>query len=212
MGYTFTDLAGLRVPDENAADDVPADLSYLADQLDTAVVLQAVSTAERDSKYYDAPSGVICVVRAAPPDGTISGVYIKTANEGTATWGTLWQPPASLTFAAIQLADPYTTRGTPTYDPGVYRENGGVFATLTGAFVRIDGAQITSGSVIGYLPSGYLPLKSAEDHPVAVTSSAANTTSSPKISFTSDGTITYFGTPVNWCGLEQIRYFLAPTS
>lgn len=210
MGYTFTDLAGLRVPDENAADDVPADLSYLADQLDTALILTAVSTAERDSKFYDAPSGVICVVRAA--DTTITGVYVKTSDTGTATWGTLWEPTADLAFTSIQLADAYTTRGTPTYDPGVYRENGGIFATMTGAFVRIDGAQITSGSVIGYLPSGFLPLKSAEDHPVAVTSSSANTTSSPKISLTSSGTITYFGTPVNWCGLENIRYFLAPTT
>jgi hypothetical protein len=209
VGYTFTDLAGLRVPDENAGDDVPADLSYLADQLDTAVVLQAISSAERDSKFYDAPSGVVCVVRAG--DGTITGVYIKTANEGTATWGTLWEPPAGLTFTAIQLADAYTTRGTPTYDPGVYREPGGIFATLTGALVRIDGAQVASGSVVGYLPSGFLPLKAASDYAVAVTSSTANSTSSPKVSLSPDGTMTYFGTSVNWVGLDSIRYFLAPS-
>jgi hypothetical protein len=211
VGYTFTDLAGLRVPDENAADDVPADLSYLVEQLDTAIVLQAISTADRDSKFYDAPSGVICVVRAALPDGTISGVYIKTANAGASTWGTLWEPPASLSFTAIQLASDYTTRGTPTYDPGVYNETGGIFATLTGAFARVDGTQVTGSNVIGYLPSGFLPLKSAEDHPVAITSSAANTTSCPKISLASDGTISYFGTATNWVGLEGVRYFLAPS-
>jgi hypothetical protein len=207
VDYVYTDNAGLRVPDENAADDVPADLSFLADQLDTAVVLQAVSVAERDSKFYDAPSGAICVVRAG--DGTISGVYVKTSNEGSATWGTIWSPPASLTFTAIQLADPYTTRGTPLYDPGVYREAGGIFASLTGAIVRLDGGQVQSSQVLGYLPSGFLPLLAAEDHACAVTSSSGSTTSFPKVSLASDGSITYFGTPVNWVGLNSIRYFLA---
>jgi hypothetical protein len=107
VGYVYTDNAGLRVPDENAADDVPADLSFLADQLDTAVVLQAVSVAERDSKFYDAPSGAICVVRAG--DGTISGVYVKTSNEGSATWGTIWSP---------RSPSPQSSSRTPTRPVG----------------------------------------------------------------------------------------------
>lgn len=210
MGYIFTDLAGLRVPDENAGDDVPADLSYLADQLDTAVVLTAVSTAERDSKFYDAPSGVVCVVRAA--DTTISGVYVKTADTGESGWGTLWEPTPALNAVAIQLASDYTTRGTPTYDPGVVREPGGIFATMIGAIVRIDGAQVASGSVLGYLPSGYLPYLASSDYAVAVTSSSGSSTSQPKVSLSPDGTITYYGTSVNWVGFDSIRYILAPTS
>ncbi|UTN93032.1 hypothetical protein SEA_MARKY_29 [Streptomyces phage Marky] len=207
MGYTYTDLAGLRVPDENAGDDVPADLSFLAEQLDTAVVLKAVSVAERDSKFYDAPSGVICVIRDG--GGVVSGVYIKTSGAGTATWGTLWEPPAALSLVAITLNDAYTTRGTPTYDPGVYKEPGGIFAQLSGAIVRVDGTPIQSSSVVGYLPSGYLPLRPANDYAVAITSSSGYTTSEPKISFAGDGTITYFGTPTNWVGFDSIRYFLA---
>ena len=209
MGYTYSDFAELRVPDEEAGDDVPADLSFLAEQLDTTTVLRATTVADRDSKFYDAPSGVICVVRS-DPGGVISGVYVKTSGSGTATWGTIWEPPASLTFVAITLNDVYTTRGTPTYDPGVYREPGGVFAQMAGAIVRVDGTPIQSSSVIGYLPSGYLPLRVANDFPVAITSSSAYTTSEPKVSLQGDGTMTYYGTPTNWVGFDSIRYFLAP--
>ncbi|AWY07512.1 hypothetical protein SEA_LAZERLEMON_29 [Streptomyces phage LazerLemon] len=208
MGYTYTDFAGLRVPDENAADDVPADLSFLAEQLDTAVVLKAVSTADRDSKFYDAPSGVICVVRSSP-GGVVSGVYIKTSDAGSATWGTIWEPPSALELVQLTLNDQYTTRGTPTYDPGVYREPGGIFAQMSGAIVRVDGAQIQSSSVVGYLPSGYLPLRQSNDYAVAITSSSAYTTSEPKVSLSGDGSITYYGTPTNWLGFDSIRYFLA---
>lgn len=207
VGYTYTDFAGLRVPDENAADDVPADLSFLAEQLDTATVLKAVSVADRDSKFYDAPSGVICVVRATP-SGTVSGVYIKTGNEGTATWGTIWEPPSALELTQITLNDAYTTRGTPTYDPGVYREPGGIFAQMSGAIVRVDGGQIASSSVLGYLPSGFLPLR-VNDFAVAITSSSTYTTSEPKVALQLDGTIQYYGTPTNWVGFDSIRYFLA---
>lgn len=207
MGYTYSDFAGLRVPDENAADDVPADLSFLVDQLDTVTVLKAVSTSDRDQKYYDAPSGVICVVRSS--GGVVSGIYVKTSDTGSATWGTVWEPPTALSFAQVVLNDQYTTRGTPTYDPGVYREPGGIFAQMSGAIIRVDGTQVQSSSVVGYLPSGYLPLKSANDFSVAITSSSGYTTSEPKVSLSGDGTITYYGTPTTWVGFDSIRYFLA---
>jgi len=207
VGYTYTDFAGLRVPDENAADDVPADLSFLAEQLDTATVLKAVSTADRDQKFYDAPSGVICVVRSSA--GVVSGVYIKTSEEGSATWGTIWEPSGALELTQITLNDQYTTRGTPTYDPGVFKEPGGIFAQMSGAIVRVDGAQITSSSVLGYLPSGFLPLRSATDFAVAITSSSTYTTSEPKVSLNGDGSIVYYGTSTNWVGFDSIRYFLA---
>lgn len=206
MGYTFTDFAGLRVPDENAGDDVPADLSYLAEQLDTGVTLRAVSLSERDSKFYDAPSGVICVVRAL--DESISGVYIKTSDVGSSTWGTLWEPPAALELVALTLADAYTTRGVAVYDPGVYREPGGIFAQMSGAIVRVDGSTIAGGSVLGYLPSGYLPLRNG-DYATAITSSSSYTTSEPKVSLQPDGTIMYFGTATAWVSVDSIRYFLA---
>ena len=208
MGYTYTDFAGLRVPDENAGDDVPADLSFLAEQLDTMTVLKATSTSDRDAKYYDAPSGVLCVVRS-DPGGVVSGVYIKQGDTGTATWGTIWEPPAALTLTALNLADPYTSRGVPTYDPGVYKEPGGIFAQMSGAIVRVDGGQIQSSTVLGYLPSGYLPMR-VNDFACAITSSSSYTTSEPKVSLQVDGTINYFGTPTNWVSFDSIRYFLAP--
>lgn len=207
MGYTYTDFAALRVPDENAGDDVPADLSFLAEQLDTGLVLRAVSTADRDSKFYDAPSGVIAVVRAL--DGAVSGVYVKTSNEGSAAWGTLWEPPAALTLVSVLLNETYTSRGTPTYDPGVYREAGGIFGQMSGAIVKVDGTKVTSGSVLGYLPSGYLPMRPSNDYAVAVTSATASSTSTPKVSLSADGAITYYGTDIAWVGFDSIRYFLA---
>lgn len=210
MGYTYTDFAGLRVPDENAADDVPVDLSFLAEQLDTAVVLKAISTADRDQKYYDAPSGVICVVRSA--EGDVSGVFVKTSDAGEAAWGTIWEPPTALEMAQLTLNDLYTTRGTPTYDPGVYREPGGIFAQMSGAVVRTDGGQIASSSVLGYLPSNFLPLRNASDYAVAITSSTTYTTAEPKIALTGEGTITYYGTATNWVSFDSIRYFLAPAT
>lgn len=206
MGYTYTPNAGLRVPDEAAADDVPADLSYILTQLDTAVVLYAVSLSDRDSKYYNAPSGVICVVRAV--DTTITGIYVKRTDVGTATWGTVWEPPSALTFVAISPADQYTSRGTPTYDPGVWGEPGGVFATCKGAIVKVDATNISNGSVIGNLPSGYLPLNTSADYPCATTYQTANIGSS-KINLTADGTITYFGPTLAWVSLDGLRYFRA---
>jgi hypothetical protein len=208
VGYSYTDFAGLRVPDENAADDVPADLSYLADQLDTSVVLKAISTADRDQKYYDAPAGVVCVVKSTP-DNVVSGIYVKTSPEGSADWGTVWQPSGALELVQLTLTEGITSRGIPVYNPGIYREPGGIFAQMTGAVVRTDGAQIQSGTVLAYLPSGYLPLRDANDFACAVSSSSSNTTATPKVSLTGAGTVTYYGTPVNWVGLDTVRYFLA---
>jgi hypothetical protein len=212
VGYTYSDFAGFRVPDEDAADDVPADLSYLVAQLDNVVILEATTTAERDSKFYDAPSGVICRVKnpdnAATDPGKVFGLYIKQSNAGTAQWGTLWEPPADLNFTAIPLADPYTTRGTPTYDPGLWLEPGGIFVQMTGAIVKVDGTQITSGQAIGYLPSNFLPLRPSGDYSCATAYHSANQGSS-KVSLSADGTMTYYGPNVNWVGFDGIRYFRA---
>jgi len=214
MGYTYSDFAGLRVPDEDAADDVPADLSYLVEQLDTGVVLRAVSSSDRDSKFYDAPSGVLCVVRnpddAVTDPGKVFGVYIKQSNPGTAQWGTVWEPPSALNFVAISIADQFASRGTPVYDPGLWLEPGGVFVSLKGAVIRQDGATITSGSVLGYLPSNYLPLAAASDYPCATAYHSSNQ-GAYKIGLTSDGVITYYGPNVNWVGFDSVRYFRAQT-
>lgn len=212
MGYTYTDFAGLRVPDEDAADDVPVDLSYLAEQLDTITVLEAVSLADRDSRYYDAPSGVICRVKnpdnALTDPGKLFGLYIKQSNAGTVQWGTIWEPPASLDFTAISINDQYTSRGTPVYDPGLWLEPGGIFVSMKGAVVRADGGTIASGSVLGYLPSNLLPMAAAADYPCATAYHSSNT-GAYKVGMTADGTLTYYGPSVNWVGFDGIRYFRA---
>lgn len=206
MGYSYTPNAGLRVPDENAADDVPADLSYILTQLDTSTVLTAVSLSDRDSKFYNAPSGVICVVRAV--DTTIVGVYVKRTDVGTTTWGTIWEPPSALTFVPISTADGYTTRGTPNYDPGVWAEPGGVFVTVKGAITKTDATNIANGDTLGFLPPAYLPLLTSSDYGTATQYQTANPGSS-KINLAGDGTIKYFGPSLAWVALDSIRYFRA---
>lgn len=212
MGYIYSNYAGLRVPDEDAADDVPADLSYLVDQLDTTTVLRATSLGDRDSKFYDAPSGVICVVRnpsdATTDPGKVFGVYVKTSNPGTVAWSQIWEPPASVNFLTLSLADAITTRGTPTYDPGVWKENE-LFAQLKGAVVRTDGQQITQGTTLGYLPSSLLPMQEAADFPCSTAYHSSATGSSTKVAMWNDGRLAYYGASVNWVGLDGIRYFLA---
>lgn len=212
MGYAYSDLAGLRVPDEDAADDVPADLSYLVAQLDTSVLLRASSTADRDSKFYDAPSGVVCVVKnpdnAVTDPGKVFGLYIKRSNAGTAEWGTIWEPPSALDFTAMSIADQFASRGSPTYDPGLWVEPGGVFVSMKGAVIRQDGATITSGSILGYLPSTMLPLGAASDYPCATAYHSSNQ-GAYKVGLASDGVVTYYGPNVNWVGFDGIRYFRA---
>lgn len=213
MPYTYTKFSGFRVPDENAADDVPADLSFLFDQADTVTFLRATSIGDRDSRYYDAPSGVVCVVKnaddAVSEPGRVFGVYIKTSNAGTVAWGTIWEPPTALSLTAITLAEPYNTRGSPSYDPGVWREPGGIFAQMAGAIVRQDGGAIASGSTVGYLPSGFLPMRASADYPVATAYSGSGGYGNNKIAIGVDGALTYYGPGTVWVSFDSIRYFLA---
>lgn len=212
MGYVYTDYAALRVPDEDAADDVPADLSFLAAQLDTALLLRAESLGDRDSKFYDAPSGVICVIRV--PDGAVTdpgkviGVYIKTSAPGTSEWSSIWSPPTTLDFLALSMTDDMRSRGTPTYDPGVWIENE-IFAQMKGAVARADGAKVQSGTVLGYLPSSILPRFAANDFPCATAYHSTGGAGNPKVSLTGEGSVTYYGPECNWVGLDSVRYFRA---
>lgn len=212
MGYVFSKFAGLRVPDEEAGDDVPADLSYLVGQLDKTTLLRAATTSDRDSKFYDAPSGVVCVVKNADDaitnPGQLTGVYIKMSNAGTATWAAIWEPSAGLTLTPIGLGDAYATRGTPNYDPSVIAEPGGLFATMTGAVVRTDGGNIVTNAVLGYLPSNFLPYKTSSDYAVATTYVGA-ATGGYKVALNSDSTIVYYGPSVAWVGFDSIRYLRA---
>jgi hypothetical protein len=200
------------VPDEEAADDVPVDLSFLASQLDQTILLRAASTSERDSKFYDAPSGVVCVVKnaddAAVNPGQVTGVYIKTSNAGTAVWSTVWQPSSGLVLTPINLADPFTTRGTPTYDPAVIAEPDGLFASMIGAAVRVDGSTMANGTVVGFLPTGFLPYEQTSDYPVSTSYVVANGGAS-RIVLNQDSTITYFGPNVGFVSFTGIRYLRA---
>lgn len=208
MGYVYTDNAKLRAPDDDAGDDVPADLSYVLAQLDTAVILQAPTKGDRDNLYLQAPSGVVCLVRAASAPHTLTGLYIKTSDAGSAVWGVIWEPASAFSLTAIQLSDSYTSRGTPQYDPGVWLEPGGYFASCHGAVVRVDGNKCTNGDIIGYLPTNFLPLYPSNDYACATAYSSGTGNGTAKVSIQVDGSLQYFGPDVAWIGLDSIRFFV----
>lgn len=208
MGYVYTSIAKLRAPDEHAADDVPAELSFILGQLDTAIVVQAATTGDRDSLYAAAPSGTLCLVRAPGPPSVLTGLFVKTSDPGTAVWDTVWVPTSALAFSAINLTGDYTSRSTPTYDPGVWKENA-YFATCVGSVVRVDGTPIVQGSILGYLPSDKLPLRPNGDYAIATAYSGSTGPGNIKISIGADGGMTYFGPNVAWVGFDGLRYFVA---
>jgi len=171
-----------------------------------------VTAADRDARFYDAPSGVICVIKnaddASTNPGQVTGIYVKTSNAGTAVWSAVWEPSAGLTLTPIQLADQYSTRGTPNFDPSVIAEPGGLFATMSGSVVRTDGGNIVNGSVIAYLPNNFLPYKTTSDYAVATTyftTSQGNF----KVTLNGDSTVVYYGPNVTWVSLDSIRYLRA---
>lgn len=206
MGTTYTSLANLPVPDENAADDVPAWFGMLADQLDTSIVLYATSTSDRDSRYFQAPSGVICVIRET--GGAIDAVYIKTSGVGTSTWLPIWTAPASSVWTPLSLVAGIVSRQVGTYDPQIRMENS-EFAIMAGALAKDDGTAITNGTIIAYLPQGFTIPRSG-DFPIATNTNALGSTASEtaKISLAAGtGSLTFFG-PANitWVGIEGFRF------
>lgn len=78
--YTNTPL-----PDGNSADDVPAALSAIFDNIDPKLVLYATDKAQRDAEFGDTPVGSLVVIGNSA--ATLE-VYIKVAT--TNTWQAIW--------------------------------------------------------------------------------------------------------------------------
>lgn len=206
MGATNSALAGLPVPDTAAPNDVPYWLSQLVAVLDTQVLLTATTTSDRDSKFFNAPSGVVCVVRGN--DGTVVGVYVKTSDPGTSTWSTLWTAPVAPTPVDIPLADGIqVTNGKPPI--AVFNAAANTW-TLWGNVAFTNGSNIPNGTVLGTLPAA---VQLSTIQPVyegnAPTSVAGTNAPSgaAKISVAASGSITIFlGTGVQpvWVGFDGI--------
>lgn len=151
MGVNFSQFAGLPVPDSAATDDLSYWLTQLADGLDTSVILQATSNADRDSKFYLAPMGAICVVVTATP--AVTGVYVKTSAPGTAVWGTVWQPQSALVWTPLNLA---LNMQTFQSVPSLTIDAANRWVTLKGTLQTISTAALTNGTTLASVPSPYV--------------------------------------------------------
>jgi hypothetical protein len=175
-------------------------------EIDTQLLLTATSTADRDSKFFNAPSGVVCVIRAT--DTTITGVYVKTSDVGTSVWAAIWTAPVTPTPVAIPLQDGFQTANGKA-PVAVYNSVPNTW-TLYGNIGLINGGNIPSNTLIATLPAA-VALSTVQPYyegnaPTSVAGSG-NPTGTAKISIAASGNITAFiqsGTQAAWVGFDLI--------
>jgi hypothetical protein len=209
VGSVLSAFSGLPVPDSAASNDVPFWLSQLVAVMDDALILTATSTTDRDSRYFNAPSGVICVVRGASSPFAITGVYVKTSDVGTATWSAIWSAPAPASPVPIPLADGFqTTNGKPPV--AVYSAPSNTW-TLWGNIAQINSGNIISGTQIGSLPAAVALNATIQPYYEGISTSSMTGSGWPsgavKISIAASGTITVGmagNIQVSWVGLDGI--------
>jgi hypothetical protein len=206
VGATFSAFSALPVPDTAASNDVPYWLSQLVAVLDTKLVLAATSTADRDSRYFSAPSGVICVVRDGT--GTVLGVYVKTSNAGTSVWSTIWTAPVPQTPVNIPLSDGVqVANGKPPI--AVYNPAANTW-TFWGNVGFTNGTNIPTNTILGTVPAA-VSLSTVQPYYEGIAPTSVGGTGSPsggaKISFSVGGNIVIFlpsGVSPAWVGFDGI--------
>lgn len=206
MGATLSTFAGLPVPDTTGTNDVPYWLSQLVAKLDTQVVLTAASTADRDSHFFNAPAGVLCVISAS--GGPVIGVYVKTSAAGTSAWSAVWTAPVAPTPVGIPLSDGIETANGKT-PMAVYNAASNTWA-FWGNVAFSNGGSIPSNTVIGTLPAA-VQLSTVQPYYEGVGPISVSGTGSPpgtaKISFAASGNIVVYmgsGVQTSWVGLDNI--------
>lgn len=205
MGATYSQFSALPVPDTAGNNDVPYWLSQLVAGLDTKLLLSATSTSDRDSKFFNAPAGVVCVVATG---GTATGVYVKTSDVGTSVWATVWTAPVAPTPVTIPLADGLqaTNGKTPV---AVYNATTNTW-TLWGNIATVNGSSIGNSTTLGTLPAAVSLATYQPYYEGVSTESVSGTGTLPgavKISINSSGSIIAYmgsGLATNWVGLDGI--------
>lgn len=206
MGATYSAFSALPVPDTAANNDVPYWLSQLVAVMDTKLLLTATSTTDRDSRYFNAPSGVLCVVRDGT--GAILGVYVKTSNAGTSVWATVWAAPVPQVPVNIPLSDGVqVTNGKPpvaVYNPAVNTWS------LWGNVAFTNGTNIPTNTILGTIPAA-ISLSTVQPYYEGVAPTSVGGAGSPsggaKISFQPGGNIVVFLPPAvspAWVGFDGI--------
>ncbi len=204
MAYSYSDYNGLRVPDGASADDVAEHLSYLIEQLDTRLQGVASSTAERDSKFFDAPAGFVCKVMNTTPDpDELVGIYVKTKPAGSNGWYTLYENATTFTVQPLLLVDGYEPRTNDTVPKIVVEDENWI--TIEGQVVRTDGGVITFGSPVAYVPAPLAVPAQTHDWPVGTTGVSA--AGAPRVSLsTSSLALVYWGPSCTAFMFDGIRY------
>jgi len=169
-----TTLAGLPVPAESAAPDVPADMLALATALDPRLNLLAADAADRDSKYSDAPAGTL----VSTPDGW---QWIRLTD---LTWLTIHSVETTTAFA---WSSNFADNGNSIL---IRRDSAKYFLFLGATYSGLD---LTSGSdgfltdtLICTLPSGWRPVNG---HSVTFVFNAAPNFGGQGITYGSTGTV-----------------------
>lgn len=205
MGALYSAFSTLPVPDSAGTNDVPYWLTQLVSTLDARLILTATSTTDRDSKYFNAPSGVICVVRNSGTTEVI-GVYVKTSDVGTSIWSAIWTAPVTPTPVAINLADGF--QATNGKNPVAVYNSAMNTWTLWGNIATVNGTNIASVTTLGSLPAAVALSTVQPYYEAAVPISVSGTNAPPgtcKLSIPPSGNIVaYFGTGVqtSWVGLD----------
>lgn len=206
MGSTNSTFSGLPVPDENATNDTPYWLSQLIASLDTKTVLTAVSTSDRDSKFFNAPAGVVCVVKSV--SNVVSGVYVKTSDVGTAVWSAIWTAPGPLKQVPIPLADGFQTANGKS-PIAVFNPVPNTW-TLYGNISAVNSTNISSATTLGTIPPAVSLSTVQPYYEGAGVCSVGGTGSVPgvcKISVTASGSIIVYlasGVATPWVSLDLI--------
>lgn len=202
MGSTNSQFASLVVPDDVALDDVPYWLSQLVNGLDQKVVGRATSNSDRDSRFYGADAGLVCVVANA---GTATGCYVKTSAANTApTWGILWQPPLAPAPVPLTLVDGFqaTNGKTPV---AVYDAFSNRWA-LWGNVNLVAGGTVPNNTTFAYLPSQVSVSSVVQpyyDFSVPTSLSPPNAYAVGKVNVNpATGALTFYGSPAPWIGLD----------
>lgn len=213
MGATFSQFAGLEVPDGFGTDDFQYWLTQLVAGLDETVFLRAVSLTDRDAKFYSADAGVVCVV-VDPAGPTVIGVYIKTSAPGSATWGTIWSPVIAIPWEGVTyVSNVQTHAGNPLQ---VYVDKNNQWATLAGAIEYIDGSRFLNNDIVASLPA-HIVVDRAWNGDVSTSQAATTVPGTAYCAVGLTGTLTMSGMSTTstgplWIGFDGIRFPAHSTS
>lgn len=180
-----TPIGAAPYPAGASADAVPADMQALAVWASTRVNMRFADAAARDAAITSPTQGMVAWL------DTPGCITVRTAS----AWRTVWSP---LAWQNVIMSTAFETYGTT---PQATQE-GGSFIVLKGGIQRsTEGAQISTGSIVGTIPSA-LGNPVSGDFPIAtqyLSQSAA------RLYVAANRELTYIGVNTGWISLNGVR-------